>query len=67
MRHPYILSACIAGVLAVAGCAEKSGNATVERAFEDVDVIDGTNLTDVMLTVADPNEAVTYFQVLPHP
>lgn len=62
MRHPYILSACIAGVLAVAGCGEKSGNDTVERAFEDVDVIDGTNLTEVMLTVADPNEAVAYFQ-----
>ncbi|MGB3244815.1 MAG: tetratricopeptide repeat protein [Sulfitobacter sp.] len=62
MRHPYILSACFAGVIAVAGCAEKNANATVERAFEDVDVVDATNLTDVMLTVADPNEAVSYFQ-----
>ena len=62
MRHPYILSACFAGVIAVAGCAEKNANETVERAFEDVDVVDATNLTDVMLTVADPNEAVTYFQ-----
>ena len=62
MRHPYILSACLAGVIAVAGCGEKNANDTVERAFEDVDVVDATNLTDVMLTVADPNEAVTYFQ-----
>lgn len=62
MRHPYILSACFAGVIAVAGCGEKNANETVERAFEDVDVVDATNLTDVMLTVADPNEAVTYFQ-----
>ncbi len=62
MRHPYILCACFAGVIAVAGCAEKNANDTVERAFEDVDVVDATNLTDVMLTVADPNEAVTYFE-----
>lgn len=34
----------------------------VERALKDVNVIDETNLNDVMLTVADPEEAVTYFQ-----
>ncbi len=62
MRHPYILAACIAGVTAVAGCGEKQGNATVERAFEDVNAIEGANLSDVMLTVADPNEAVAYFE-----
>lgn len=62
MRHPILLAACIAGVSVVAGCAEKDANATVERAFQDVNVVDETNLTDVMLTVADPNEAVTYFQ-----
>tara|TARA_R110002049_G_scaffold23781_6_gene84627 strand:- start:10514 stop:11365 length:852 start_codon:yes stop_codon:yes gene_type:complete len=61
MRHPYILAVCIAGVTAVAGCGEKNANATVERAFKDVNVVDETNLSDVMLTVADPNEAVTYF------
>lgn len=61
MRHPIVLAACIAGVTAVAGCGEKDANATVERAFKDVNVVDETNLTDVMLTVADPNEAVTYF------
>ena len=61
MRHPILLAACIAGVFAVAGCGEKNANATVERAFKDVNVVDATNLSDVMLTVADPNEAVTYF------
>lgn len=62
MRHPILLAVCLAGTIAVAGCAEKSANDTVERAFEDVNAIDGANLSDVMLTVADPNEAVTYFQ-----
>ncbi len=40
---------------------KKSADDTVERAFQDVNVVDETNLNDVMLTVADPNEAVTYF------
>jgi Tfp pilus assembly protein PilF len=63
MRHPILLSACIAGVLAVAGCTEKpSDEETVERAFQDVNVVDESNLSDVMMTVADPNEAISYFQ-----
>lgn len=61
MRHPILLSACLAGVVLVAGCAKKDSDDTVERAFQDVNVIDESNLNDVMLTVADPNEAVTYF------
>ncbi|AXI41592.1 lipopolysaccharide assembly protein LapB [Sulfitobacter sp. SK011] len=61
MRHPILIATCIAGVAVVAGCGEKDANATVERAFKDVNVVDATNLSDVMLTVADPNEAVSYF------
>ncbi|KIN60265.1 Lipoprotein [Sulfitobacter noctilucae] len=62
MRHPILLAVCIAGASVVAGCAEKDPNETVERAFEDVNALDGNDLSDVMLTVADPNEAVIYFQ-----
>ena len=62
MRHPILLALCIAGVTAVAGCGEKNANDTVERAFEDVDALDGNDISDVMLTVADPSEAVSYFQ-----
>jgi Flp pilus assembly protein TadD len=61
MRHPIILAICIAGVTVVAGCGDKSGDSTVSRAFQDVNVIDETDLNDVMLTVADPNEAVNHF------
>src|SRR6056297_2197435 len=61
MRHPILVSACLAGTLIVSGCAEKSAEETVQRAFQDVNVIDESNLNDVMLTVADPNEAVAYF------
>ena len=60
MRHPILLCMCLTGVVAVSAC-EKSGDETVERAFQDVNVVDETNLNDVMLTVADPNEAVSYF------
>jgi Flp pilus assembly protein TadD len=61
MRHRTLQAACIAGAIAVAGCAQQNANETVERAFKDVNVVDETNLSDVMLTVADPNEAVSYF------
>ena len=37
-------------------------DAEVEQALRDVNVIDESNLNDVMLQVADPNEAVSYFQ-----
>ncbi|MCR8827565.1 tetratricopeptide repeat protein [Pseudosulfitobacter koreensis] len=62
MRHPILVSACIAGALVLSACDKKSGDATVQRAFQDVNVVDESNLNDVMLTVADPNEAVSYFQ-----
>lgn len=63
MRHPYIISVCAAGAILVSGCAkELSDEETVERAFQDVNVVDESDLSDVMLTVADPNEAISYFQ-----
>src|SRR5690606_5760361 len=61
MRHPILISLCLAGATAVSAC-QKATDAEVERAIEDVNVIDESNLNDVMLTVGDPNEAVAYFQ-----
>lgn len=61
MRHPILLAVCIAGVTGLAGCGDKNGADTVSRAVQDVNAIDESNLNDVMLTVADPNEAVNYF------
>jgi len=61
MRHLLSFSMCAMGVLAVAGCDSTTGS-DVDRAFQGVNVVDETNLNDVMLTVADPNEAVSYFQ-----
>ncbi|MFD1193294.1 tetratricopeptide repeat protein [Seohaeicola saemankumensis] len=60
MRHPIILTLCAAGVFGLAGCQNAGGN-DVERAMQAVNVVDESNLSDIMLTVADPNEAVAYF------
>ena len=61
MRHPIRILLPVAGLIALAAC-EQSTDADVARALQDVNVVDETNLNDVMLTVADPNEAVAYFQ-----
>ncbi|MEM6888686.1 MAG: tetratricopeptide repeat protein [Pseudomonadota bacterium] len=61
MRHPILLSACAAGVLILAGCEPEDPKTSVDRAFQDVNVIDESDLSDVMLSVADPDEAVAYF------
>lgn len=60
MRHTIIMPLGLTAILALAAC-DKSGEAQVERALADLNVVDETNLNDVMLTVADPNEAVNYF------
>lgn len=62
MRHRTFMFCAVSALFVVAGCAEQSAEATVDRAFQDVNVVEETNLTDVMLTVADPNEAVGFFQ-----
>ncbi len=61
MRHPILVSLCLAGTVALTAC-EKGNNNDVDRAFSGVNVVDETNLNDIMLTVGDPNEAVAYFQ-----
>jgi len=59
MRHPIFLTLCAAAI-SLSACG-KSGDAEVERALQDLNVVDETNLNDVMLTVGDPDEAVSYF------
>jgi Tfp pilus assembly protein PilF len=60
MRHPAFVVLCLSGAVALSAC-EKNSDAQVERALKDVNVIDESNLNDVMLTVGDPSEAVEYF------
>lgn len=60
MRHPIFISLAAVAVIGLSAC-DKSGDAQVQRALDDMDVVDETNLNEVMLTVGDPDEAVNYF------
>jgi Flp pilus assembly protein TadD len=62
MRQVGLISSILISTIGLSACEQGLSDAEVERALKDVNVIDETNLNDVMLTVADPNEAVTYFQ-----
>lgn len=61
MRHPHLVMLCLLGTAALSACNRGASDAEVQRAIKDVNVIDESNLSDIMLTVGDPNEAVTYF------
>lgn len=61
MRRPIVAALCLSGAVALSAC-QKSPDAEVQRALKDVNVIDESNLSDIMLTVGDPDEAVSYFQ-----
>ena len=62
MRNAGLLSLCLIGTLGLTACDRGMDDEDVEQALKDVNVIDETNLNEVMLTVADPNEGVAYFQ-----
>ena len=59
MRHQIFMT-LFAATIGLSAC-EQSGEAQVERALQDINVVDESNLNDVMLTVGDPDEAVRYF------
>ena len=61
MRHPVLITLCLAGAVALTGC-QGTRDAKTNRALKSVNVVDESNLSDIMLTVGDPNEAVAYFQ-----
>jgi len=61
MRHIRTGILCIICTASVSACGQ-SEESEVNRAIDSVNVVDESNLNDIMLTVADPNEAVSYFQ-----
>lgn len=62
MRHPILLILCLTSAVALTGCLGRSNDAKAKEALKSVNVIDESNLSDIMLTVGDPKEAVAYFQ-----
>jgi Flp pilus assembly protein TadD len=61
MRQTGFAALCLIGTAVLGGC-QKASDAEVERALDGVNVVDESNLNDIMLTVGDPDEAVSYFQ-----
>ncbi len=61
MRHPILVTLCLGSALALTAC-QKETDSEVDRAIQSVNAIDDNNLSDIMLTVADPNESVAYFK-----
>lgn len=62
MRHPMILALCAISTVGLTACQRQQSDAEVQRALKSVNVIDESNLSDIMLTVGDANEAVAYFK-----
>ncbi|MEO8531855.1 MAG: hypothetical protein ABI459_11560, partial [Deltaproteobacteria bacterium] len=62
MRHSVVVSVCVSSMLTLAACSGGNSDAAVERKLKNVNVIDESNLNDVMLNAGDPREAVAYFQ-----
>lgn len=60
MRHPALLALCLSGTVVLAAC-QPSGEAASQRALASINEVDDANLNQIMLTVADPAEAVSYF------
>lgn len=61
MRHPVFSALCLAGTAALAACSGQS-DAKAQRAIQSVNMIDQSNMNDIMLNVGDPKDAVAYFQ-----
>jgi Flp pilus assembly protein TadD len=60
MRHPILLPLLVSGSFALSGCMNNP-NEQASRAIDSVTLIDQTNMNEIMLTVADPEDAVRYF------
>jgi len=61
MRQATLISLALTGTLALTAC-QQAGEGEVSRAIKWVNAVDENGLSDIMLTVADPNEAVSYFK-----
>ncbi|MCC5971573.1 MAG: tetratricopeptide repeat protein [Pararhodobacter sp.] len=60
MRKLWIAPLCLLGGVLLSGCGD-SRHAQTARAIDSVASIDQDNMAELMLTAADPREAVTYF------
>lgn len=61
MLRTGVWSLAVCGLALLAAC-EKNSEADVNRALDGTNLIDQSNLNELMLTVADPEEAVAHFE-----
>ncbi|WP_282169105.1 tetratricopeptide repeat protein [Ruegeria atlantica] len=62
MRQQFLIPTMVVCGMVLSACEKETEEEKVERTYQEVNVIDETNLNEVLLTAADPNEAVTYFK-----
>ncbi|CTQ49955.1 tetratricopeptide repeat protein [Jannaschia donghaensis] len=61
MRHPGFIALLLGGTFALSACGQM-GQSEVTRAVNSATRAEADSIREIMLTVADPREAVTYFQ-----
>lgn len=64
-RTSHLSKVAVLAALAVAGCDTEAASEAAREEIENLDalnVIDESNLNDLMLNFADPNQSVIYFQ-----
>jgi Tfp pilus assembly protein PilF len=61
MRHT-ILVLCLSGAFGLTACQHGVSRAQADRAVADAALIDQSNLNEIMLNTADPQEGVSYFK-----
>ncbi|MEM7074513.1 MAG: tetratricopeptide repeat protein [Pseudomonadota bacterium] len=62
MRHPIFTGMCVCSALLVSACGESNKDDVDRALLTELNVIDESNLNDVMVNSADPQEAVNYFK-----
>ena len=62
MRRFTLVSLCLGSSMMLAGCMGGTTEEEVERAVADVVASDEASLNDIMLNVANPSEAVSFFK-----
>ena len=62
IRANHLSRVAVIATLVVAGCGVSEADKEAINSLDDLNVIDESNLNEIMLDFADPNQAVAYFQ-----
>jgi Flp pilus assembly protein TadD len=62
MKRVVLAYACLAAVVVLSGCEQPNGEEDVTEALRSVNVIDESNLNELMLSSGSPEEAIAYFR-----